>query len=355
MKTSVLILCGGRSDEHEISLISARGILDALDRSRYLPVLVGISREGVWHLETESSYFTGDFRADSIKLNLSAPKVALIPYRIGGKGTLTGEFGSITFDVVFPILHGPFGEDGTIQGLFDIVGIPYVGSGCQSSAVCMDKELTKVLAKTHHIPIADFTVVHGARESRSDRVGALGFPLFVKPARLGSSIGISKVRSAPELEKAVIAALKWGPKCLIEKAVSGREIECAVLGHTRSPIASLPAEIIPSPSIGWYSYEAKYLMKDGAETHLPARLSESWTKRVQEMAIKVFQALECEGMARVDFFLDEAIGNLILNEVNTIPGFTPISMYPKMWAASGVSYPALITRLLDLAVTQKTT
>ena len=353
MKKRVLILCGGRSDEHEISLISAQGILEALDRSLFTPTLVGISRKGVWYLEQEKNYFEGGFKADSIRLNTHAPTLQILPYSTDGSGTLVGEFGKFQFDVVFPILHGPFGEDGTIQGLFDIMGVPYVGSGCQSSAVCMDKELTKVLTRSHQIPGTDFVTVTDAKLAVSAQT--LGFPVFVKPARLGSSVGISKVTRQEDLSPAIAKALKFDSKCLIEKAVEGREIECAVLGHTHSAIASVPGEIIPSPKVGWYSYEAKYLSDDGAITKVPADLGAGWVKKIQAFAIRVFEVLECEGMARVDLFFNEKKGEIILNEVNTIPGFTPISMYPKMWMASGISYPELISRLIDLALEKKRT
>ncbi|MBI1861502.1 MAG: D-alanine--D-alanine ligase [Deltaproteobacteria bacterium] len=353
MRKHVLILCGGRSEEHEISLISAKGILSALDRTRFEPVLVGLSRQGVWYLENEETYFEGPFRADRIKLNEKAPTVNLSPYSVGGQGLLTGEFGRVVFDVVFPILHGPFGEDGTIQGLFDIMAVPYVGSGCQSSAVCMDKELTKVLTQAHNIPGADFVMLSKETSLNRSALTHLGFPVFVKPARLGSSVGISKANTWPEVEAAVKVALQYDTKCLIEKGVKGREIECGVLGHTFQAKASLPGEIIPAPSVGWYSYEAKYLMNDGAKTRTPAHLDEGTVKRIQDLALKAFATLECEGMARVDMFLEDGTGKLYLNEVNTIPGFTPISMYPKMWEATGISYAQLITTLIELALSKK--
>lgn len=353
MKTTVLILCGGRSEEHEISLISAKGILLALDRTRFTPILVGISRTGIWYFENEENYFEGLFRADAIRLNQSAPTIQLLPYCVDGQGILCGDFGRKTFDVVFPILHGPFGEDGTIQGFFDIIGVPYVGSGCGSSSICMDKELTKILIKAHQIPTPRFSVVTNVQSIPRALIESFGYPLFIKPARLGSSVGIDKAATWPEVEEAVRVALRYDTKVLIEKGIQGREIECGVLGHTATAQASLPGEIIPSSKVGWYSYEAKYLMDDGAQTRTPAQLDSTWTKRVQTMAIKVFQVLECEGMARVDLFLNESSGELFLNEVNTIPGFTPISMYPKMWEATGIPYSSLITRLIDLALTKK--
>ncbi len=352
----VLILCGGRSDEHEISLISAKCVLDALDRTRYQPILVGVSKKGVWHLEHEDSFFTGEFRADKIKLNESAPRVTLAPYLSpSGRGRLEKGGEGVEFDVVFPLIHGQFGEDGTLQGLFDIVGVPYVGAGCGSSWICMDKALAKTLLRHAGIPVADWVMVNSVSQvaPRKAEIEKLGFPCFVKPSRQGSSVGVSKVASWAELEPAVASALKYDDKCLIERGIVGREIECAVLGLSKKPEASLPGEIVVSKKIGWYSYEAKYLLPDGAETLAPAPLDAATTLAVQELSKRVFTTLECDGMARVDLFLEEATGKLYLNEVNTIPGFTPISMYPKMWQVSGLSYAGLINRLLELARERK--
>ncbi len=344
----VLILCGGRSDEHEISLISAKCVMDAIDRNKFSPLVIGIGkRSGIWHLEEEKTFYTGEFRADKIALNEKAPAITLAPYRSPqGKGLLLANGKTIEFDVVFPILHGPFGEDGTMQGLWDIVGVPYVGSHCGSSWNCMDKMLTKVLCSQNDIPVAPFIWIQSIEEFNEKRkaIEALGNPLFVKPARLGSSVGISKVENPAQLKGAVELALRYDNKVLIEKGIVGREIECGVLDNQ----ASIPGEIIPSKKIGWYSYDAKYLLDDGAETVTPAKLTPQEIAQVQKIALRAFQVLECAGMARVDMFLEPS-GKVILNEVNTIPGFTPISMYPKMWQASGVSYSDLITRLLELA------
>lgn len=353
MKTHVLILCGGRSQEHEISLISAHSILQALDRTRFHPIVVGIAKNGVWYLENEAAFYEGNVRADSIRLNTQAPAVQIAPYTLGGRGVVCGDFGQIRFDVVFPILHGPFGEDGTLQGLLEMVGVPYVGSGCGSSYICMDKEITKLLARTHQIPTADFVTVRDV--SQIGRAAHLGFPVFVKPSRLGSSVGISKAADSTQLKSAVTQALKHDTKCLIEQMIHGRELECAVLGHTEAPQASLPAEIIAKPSIGWYSYEAKYLLEDGAQTIVPARLGAAWVACVQELAVRSYQIFECEGMARVDLFLDETRQQLYLNEINTVPGFTSISLYPKMWVASAIPYRELVTRLIDLALDKRRT
>lgn len=355
MKRTVLILCGGRSDEHEISLISAKGILDALDRSLFEPLLVGISREGDWFLEDEKNFFLGDFRADRIRLNTAAPKVTLAPYLVGGRGHLLAEKAAFGFDCVFPILHGPFGEDGTLQGMLDLMGVPYVGSTCGSSFMCMDKAIMKVVCEANGIAVSPYVLLHSVEELKAKKaaIDALGNPLFIKPARLGSSVGVSKVMAGTELMKAVEYAFRFDNKVLVEKGIRGREIETAVLGLNQSPKVAVPGEVIPSPKIGWYSYEAKYLLEDGAKIEIPAKLDSALVTRIQGFSRKVFQALECDGLARIDLFLEEGTGNLYLNEPNTLPGFTPISMYPKMWQASGMTYQELITELIRLAFQRK--
>lgn len=350
MKT-VLLLCGGKSGEHEVSLVSAKCVLDAIDRKKFKVLLVGVSKSGVWHFEDEKNFYTGDLRADKIALNEKAPTVTIAPFAKNGKGQLLCEGKTYEFDVVFPIIHGPFGEDGTLQGFFDIVGVPYVGSNCGGSWIGMDKLLTKTLCQREDIPVADYVYLSTVEEltEKEREIKKLKLPLFVKPNRMGSSVGISKVTDLKNLPKAVTEALKWDNKCLIETGLNGREIETAVLGLSGSAKVALPGEIIPSPKIGWYSYDAKYVLSDGAETKVPADLDPATTKRVQEFALKVFRVLELDGMARIDLFLEHGTGKLYLNEPNTIPGFTPISMYPKMWQASGLSYPDLITELLALA------
>nr|AIA17162.1 Acyl-CoA dehydrogenase, C-terminal domain protein [uncultured bacterium] len=349
MKT-LLILCGGRSDEHEISLISAHCVLEALDRSLFTPVVVGISKKGTWHLLDEKSFYTGGLRADTIKLNETGPTVMLAPFSKNGRGKLEANGKAVEFDAVFPILHGPFGEDGTLQGMLDMIGVPYVGANCGASWNCMDKVITKTICKENQIRTADFVALDSIEDfaPKKSKILALGTPMFVKPARLGSSVGVSKVSDPSQLEAAVRTAFKYDGKILIERGVKGREIECAVLGLRQNAKASLPGEIVVSPKIGWYSYEAKYLLKDGAETLAPAPLPEKTTKAVQEFVLKTFRAMECDGMARIDLFLEEKTDALYLNELNTIPGFTPISMYPKMWEATGVAYPKLITELVRL-------
>jgi len=353
MVRTLLILCGGQSDEHEISLISAKCILDALDRSRFRPLVVGISKRGHWHLADEKTFYKGEVRADRISLDESTPLVTVSPRAASaGKGQLTAGGRTETFDAVFPVLHGTLGEDGTVQGMLDVMGVPYVGSGCEASAVCMDKVLTKALCRVAGIPVAEWITLSSVDQidARAAELRALGDLRFVKPARQGSSVGVTRVTRAEDLRAAVEKALRHDTKCLVERGIRGREIECGVLGLHGDAKASVPGEIVVSQSIGWYSYEAKYLLPDAAETLTPAPLPEGKAREVGALAVHAFDTLECDGMARVDMFLEEGTQKLFLNEVNTIPGFTPISMYPKMWEKSGVSYGELITRLVDLAV-----
>jgi D-alanine-D-alanine ligase len=352
---NVLILCGGRSAEHEISLISAKGILDALDRTQYTPSVVGISKDGTWYWENPESFFLGECRADKIALNTQAPTVAIVPYTSrDGRGQLLVDGRIEAFDLVFPILHGQFGEDGTLQGMLDFMQVPYVGAHCASSLLCMDKVWMKTICIQNAVPVAEYVWLRSveALEGLKPKIQKLGLPLFVKPASQGSSVGISKVTDLKDLPKAVRFALEYDEKCLIEKGIQGKEIECGVLGRRSQAQASELGEIIPSAAIGWYSYEAKYILEDGARTETPARLSPAVKAKVQKLALEVFQLLECDGLARVDFFVD-ASDQVFLNEVNTLPGFTPISMYPKMWQASGVGYSELISRLLDLAYVKR--
>ncbi len=352
---NVLILCGGRSAEHEISLISAKGIIDALDRKRFNPLVVGISKTGAWHWEDPSSFYVGEYRADKIALNTAAPLAAIVPYaNASGQGQVLVGNQTYAFDLVFPILHGQFGEDGTLQGMLDFIGVPYVGSHCASSLLCMDKVWMKTICQQNDVPVSEYVWLRSVEEldGLKAAIAKLGFPLFVKPASQGSSVGISKVTSLADLHKAVRFALDYDEKCLIERGISGREIECGVLGRRSQPQASELGEIVPSPTIGWYSYEAKYILEDGATTETPAKMDPASKQKIQALAAQVFSLLECDGLARVDFFL-QADGKVYLNEVNTIPGFTPISMYPKMWEASGVGYSELVSRLLDLAYVKR--
>lgn len=356
MSQTVLILCGGKSQEHEVSLISAQCILEALDRKKFTPLLVGISKKGQWFLEEEESFFIGKLKADEIKLNENRPEVSVSPFLSeSGRGQLLCEGQKLLFDVAFPILHGPFGEDGTIQGLFEVLGVPYVGSRCSSSAICMDKVLTKQVASLAGISVVDSVVLRSLTDlaKHSDEIAKLGFPLFVKPARMGSSVGVSKVKQASELHPAVKKALDIDSKVLIEKGIEGREIECAVLGSDEEAQVAAPGEVVPHPEVGWYSYDAKYLMTEGAKVVIPAPLPQEKLRELKHCALEVFKALECSGLARIDFFVEHHTQKIFLNEVNTMPGFTPISMYPKMWQASGKAYSDLLTEVIDFARMKK--
>ncbi len=359
-KTKVIILCGGRSAEHEISLLSARNVLAALDRARFDPVVIGIDRAGRWHRESERTLAaaTGDPRA--LALDAAAPMVGIeegLSAAGPGQPLAALSAGGVDDVVVFPVLHGTFGEDGTVQGLFELANTAYVGAGVLGSAIGMDKDVTKRLLRDAGIPIVDFEIVTAAGFARDPAgalapAAALGYPMFVKPANAGSSVGVSRVTHSDELAGAVRAALVFDRKVLLERGVSAREIECSVLGNDE-PEASIPAEILVHHPDGFYSYDAKYVDAAGASFKIPADLPPSVTARVQQLAIETFQALELAGMARVDFFLARDSGALYVNEVNTIPGFTAASMYPKMWEASGVPREALVSRLIDLAIERR--
>jgi D-alanine-D-alanine ligase len=359
-KTKVILLFGGRSAEHEVSLLSARNVLAALDRERFEPHLIGIDPQGRWHGESERTLAaaTGDPRV--VALDPHAPAVRIEDGLAGAPaGHLASSSGprAIGEVVVFPILHGTFGEDGTVQGLLELGDVAYVGSGVLGSAIGMDKDVAKRLLRGAGIPIVDYEVVTAAAFARDPKralAGAarFGYPMFVKPANAGSSVGVSRVTEPEALEPAVRAALAFDRKVLIERAVDGaREIECGVLGND-DPVASVPGEIVVNHRDGFYSYDAKYVDPDGATWKIPADLPVAVRARVQGLAVEAFRVLELAGMARVDFFLGRD-GELAVNEVNTIPGFTAVSMYPKMWEASGLSQRDLVTRLVDLALERR--
>jgi D-alanine-D-alanine ligase len=354
-KTRVIILFGGRSAEHEVSLLSARNILHALDRERFEPVLVGIDKLGHWRRESERTLeaATGDPRL--LALNAAAPPVT-IEEGLALSASLDEPMTSD--DVVVPALHGTYGEDGTVQGMLELAGVAYVGAGVLGSAVGMDKDVAKRLLSEAGLPVVEYQVVTAAA-FRSDpraataRAGELGYPLFVKPANAGSSVGVSRVREPGALEAAVRGALAFDRKVLLERAVDAREIECAVLGND-DPRASVPGEIVVDHRDGFYSYDAKYVDPDAAKWKIPADISPNVQARVQDLAVATFRALELAGMARVDFFLDRKDNHaLYVNEVNTLPGFTAVSMYPKMWEASGLSPQALVTKLIELAIERR--
>src|SRR5579859_4068767 len=342
------ILFGGKSAEHEISLLSAKNVIDAIDKSRYQPVLIGIDKSGRWVTNEPSKFLLNSTDPKLIKLNQSeSTGVALVPQSGGQLTDLDAGGLEESVDVVFPILHGPMGEDGTIQGLLKLAEVPFVGAGVLGSAVGMDKDVMKRLLRDAGIPVPTFLVFHRKHPPSFDAVTKeLGSPVFVKPANLGSSVGISKAKDRAGFDKAVKEAFRYDSKILVEESIQGREIECAVLGND-DPKASIAGEIIPSHE--FYSYAAKYLDENGARLEIPAKLDAATVKRVQELAVKTFKALSCEGMGRVDFFLMED-GMLYVNEINTIPGFTKISMYPKLWEASGIGYTDLISKLIELAI-----
>lgn len=349
-KIRVAIVFGGRSAEHEVSLQSARNVLEAIDQTKYEPVLVGIDKLGRWYLNKQSSYVLHGDDPKRISLNTRSSKVTIMPFP--GENHLVDPeqrqcYGPI--DVVFPVLHGPYGEDGAIQGLLKLANLPCVGAGILGSAVGMDKDVMKRLLRDAGIPVARFRSYRSVKRALEDWPSVsqdLGIPLFVKPANLGSSVGISKARNNEEYVKAVQDAFQFDNKIIVEEMIRGREIECSVLGNG-CPKASLPGEILPNQE--FYSYEAKYIDENGAVLDIPAKLSPDDVERVQQLAIQAYEVLCCEGMARVDMFLTGE-GYLLINEINTIPGFTRISMYPKLWEASGVSYTELIDQLITLAV-----
>lgn len=312
MKLRVAVIYGGRSGEHEISLRSAKSIIDALDPERYHVLHYLISKEGRW-----------------------SPK------------PIQPEPGANThIDVAFPVLHGTFGEDGTVQGLLELADLPFIGPGVLASAAAMDKDVMKRLCRERGLPVVECLTLNSCHPDASAALKQFSFPMFVKPANLGSSVGISKVRNPEELAEALRLATQFDRKIIVERAILGRELECAVLGN-EDPAASLPCEILPSKE--FYDYEDKYLL-DKAQCIVPADLPADTTAELRRLAVEAYQAVECEGMARVDFLLEAATNKLYINEINTIPGFTSISMFPKMWEHSGLPMPKLLDRLIELAL-----
>lgn len=345
---NVGILFGGKSAEHEVSLQSAKNIIDAIDREKYHPVLIGIDKSGRWLMHGEADYLLHADNPKLIKLNQAGRPVTLLPGNGGKLACLNSDKQPDSVDVIFPVLHGPFGEDGALQGLLKMAGTPFVGAGVLGSAVGMDKDVMKRLLRDAHIPVGRF-ISFSYNETVPEYgavIAELGEPFFVKPANLGSSVGVSKIHNASEYKTAVASAFEYDNKILCEEYIRGREIECSVLGND-DPIASLPGEIIPRHE--FYSYDAKYIDEQGAALEIPARLSDDTVAGIQKLSIAVFKALSCEGMARVDFFL-RGDSEIIVNEINTIPGFTSISMYPRLWDASGIPYVELIDRLIQLAI-----
>ena len=359
------VIFGGRSGEHEVSLMSARAVLEALDPRKYDIIQIGIDHAGGWFSGPDVLEVLA--RAEGSAGGQLDRGGATVPATILPEPALAGlyalqpaERGRLLelvseLDVIFPVLHGTFGEDGTLQGLLEIAGLAYVGAGVLGSAVGMDKGVFKDVMRAHAIPVLDWRVFlrseldQGLQQvvERAEQLAA--YPLFVKPANLGSSVGITKCRSRADLLEGLLEAARYDRRVLVERGVNGREIEVSVLGNDE-PLASVPGEILPSRE--FYSYEAKYI--DGASGLLiPAPIPFEAAQQVRELAVRAYRAIDCAGMARVDFLLDKDNGEIFLNEINTIPGFTQISMYPKLWEASGLPYPALIDRLIELALERK--
>ena len=336
---NILILCGGRSAERDVSCVSAAAVLRNLER-RFKPVLVWIAPDGTWHLQDRPGDFAGHAQPPRFPFRRRPAALEL------GSGRLLCGRRRIEVGAVFPVLHGPMGEDGTLQGHLELAGLPYVGCDVLGSAVGMDKVITKRLAAEAGLPILPYVVLRPGDPLGPAR--RLPLPVFVKPSRMGSSVGISKVSRPADLAPAVRTALRFDTVAIVEKGVPAREIECAVLGDDVRPRASIPGEIRPNAE--FYSYEAKYLDPKGAALLVPAELSPASAREVRRIAVGAFLALGGYGMARVDFLLDKSTGKLWFNEVNTIPGFTSISMYPKLWGATGLPFPKLVTRLIELAL-----
>lgn len=349
-KQRVGIVFGGKSAEHEVSLQSAKNVVDAIDKEKYDVTLIGIDKQGNWHVNDVSNYLENEDDPANIRLHHSDEAVALVPGREESQFLQVSKSEALEqLDVVFPILHGTLGEDGSIQGMLRIANLPYVGPDILGSAVCMDKDVAKRLLREGGLEVAkSLTLRKQHREDVTFNKAArtLGTPFFIKPASQGSSVGVSKVKTEEEFEEALSEAFLYDKKVLIEENVDGRELECAILGNEQ-PKASQIGEILPAGD--FYSYESKYIDESGAGLQLPAQLTDNEKERIRTAAVRAFEILECEGMARVDFFLTEE-GKLVINEINTIPGFTKISMYPKLWDISGIPYPKLIDELLQLGI-----
>ncbi|QDK36624.1 D-alanine--D-alanine ligase family protein [Bdellovibrio sp. NC01] len=346
MKKTIALIFGGKSAEHEVSLRSAKNIADALDKDLFSPVFIGISKQGSWYRFANNDVFK-NITIDDTHLPAEAEPVALIALKGAPVLYSLKDQSKTTVDCAFPILHGTMGEDGTIQGLFKMVQLPFVGCGVWSSAAGMDKEVMKRLLEQAGIPSARYMLLTPYKDTSYEEIVAkLGTPFFIKPANAGSSVGVHKVKSASDFAVNLKDAFQFDNKVLAEEFIKGRELECSVMGLNHKPKASLPGEVIPQHD--FYSYEAKYVDDNGALIEIPAKLNGDETKRMQTLAEKTFHVMGCDGLTRVDGFL-RPNGDIYINEINTIPGFTKISMYPKMWEASGVSYKELITSLINLA------
>ncbi|MFB6421721.1 MAG: D-alanine--D-alanine ligase [Candidatus Malihini olakiniferum] len=352
-KLRVGIIFGGKSTEHEVSLQSAKNIIDSIDKKKFNVTMIGIDKQGVWHINDASNYLPNDENPAFIALNRSNKNVAMISGKIYKQIIESQNTYALTqLDVIFPISHGTLGEDGSLQGLLRMANIPFVGSSVLSSAISMDKDMTKRLLRDAGLLVAPFITLNRANRqchSFTSIKTFLDLPLFIKPANQGSSVGVSKIRNETEFHRAVELAFQFDHKVLVERAIFGREIECAVLGNDH-PKVSVCGEIVLDDE--FYSYNNKYIKAQGALIRAPAELKAEIKKKIQRITLQAFQVLECQGMARVDVFLTHD-NKVIINEVNTLPGFTNTSMYPKLWQASGLSYTSLITSLIELALDRK--
>lgn len=348
MKTTVAVIFGGKSAEFEVSLNSASNIFNEIDKDKFDAILIGVDKKGDW-------YYNAQYPAQQVNLPANDyfgnARQVLLDKGQGNTSVIAKKDNQVVahFDVAFSIIHGTFGEDGTLQGFFKSLDIPFVGPDILGSAVCMDKEVTKRLLRDNHIPIADFIT---ARKNQNPKVTfeqareKLGLPLFIKPCNAGSSVGVNKVTDQASFDHAIGDAFKYDNKILIEEAIVGKEVECAILGN-ENPKASVIGEIVPTKD--FYSYDAKYNDAEGAKMKIPADIDAETEKKLRETAVEAFRIVCCEGLSRVDFFL-RSDNSFVLNEINTLPGFTAISMYPKLWGATGISYPDLIANLIGLAI-----
>jgi D-alanine-D-alanine ligase len=368
------VLFGGRSGEHEISLRSAQTVMSAMDPARYEVVPIGIGRDARWYLERNALKMLAEKTPHLAALSAEGTQVTLLPHpegqalvatpsadgaRAAGRdaGPTAAQNSIPGLDVIFPVLHGTYGEDGTVQGLFELAGIAYVGAGVLGSAVGMDKDAQKRLLREAGVPVVRYFAIDRVDYQETPELGArlarkLGFPVFVKPNALGSSIGISRVKRAADIKAALDDAFQYDRKALIEAACEGREFECSVLGNDR-PEASVPGEVLVKGAHDFYDYESKYVDPEGSATKIPAEIPAAKAKKIRTMAVAAFKALSLRGMARVDFLASRDLREIYVNEVNTIPGFTSISMYPKLWEASGLPLPKLIDRLIELAIEER--
>lgn len=358
-KLKIGLIFGGRSGEHEVSLMSAQGVMGAIDKEKYEIVPIGITKEGRWlasgdPVKALSSGVVAESKPAALLAEPTQRGLMCLREQAQEHGLTAVQISQL--DVIFPILHGPYGEDGTVQGLLELAGIPYVGAGVTASAAGMDKAIFKNIMQAHRLPVVPYLIIKRKTwaqcptETIARIEVEIGYDCFVKPANLGSSVGISKAHDRTELQAALDEAARYDRKLIVEEAVDAHEIEISVLGNDE-PIASVPGEIVPCNE--FYDYAAKYLDEE-SELLIPAPISPELTESIQKLAIEAYQAIDCAGMARVDFLLERQTGQVYINELNTLPGFTPISMYPKLWEASGISYSELIDRLIQLALERYT-